>query len=56
MNKLSQFVISYLEMCEYEKKLSPDTVKAYRIDLTQFLDFSEGGEVDVNTIDRTFGT
>ena len=52
MNKLSQFVISYLEMCEYEKKLSPDTVKAYRIDLAQFLDFSEGGEVDVNTIDR----
>ena len=52
MNKLSQFVSSYLEMCEYEKKLSPDTVKAYRIDLTQFLDFSEGGEVDVNTIDR----
>lgn len=52
MNKLSQFVSSYLEMCEYEKKLSPDTVKAYRIDLAQFLDFSEGGEVDVNTIDR----
>ena len=33
MQSLSSRIASYLETGEYEKQLSPDTVKAYRIDL-----------------------
>ena len=39
MQSLSSRIASYLETGEYEKQLSPDTVKAYRIDLTQFIGF-----------------
>lgn len=52
MNELSQLTVSYLEMCEYEKNLSPDTIKAYRIDLKQFLSFAESGEIDMNMINQ----
>lgn len=34
---------NYLEYCQYEKKLSSDTIKAYRIDLHQYIKF--GGEL-----------
>lgn len=47
MNKLLILITSYLEMCEYEKSLSPDTIKAYSIDLKQFLAFA--GEEPINT-------
>ena len=47
MNKISNLATSYLEMCEYEKSLSPDTIKAYRIDLKQFLGFV--GEKTIDT-------
>ena len=40
MQALSSLVAGYLETNEYEKQLSPDTIKAYRIDLRQFLDFT----------------
>lgn len=43
MQILSALIADYLETGEYEKQLSPDTIKAYRIDLRQFLDFT-GGE------------
>jgi len=39
MQTLSVLIADYLEVGEYEKKLSPDTIKAYRIDLRQFLEF-----------------
>lgn len=39
MQTLSFLIADYLEVGEYEKKLSPDTIKAYRIDLRQFLEF-----------------
>lgn len=42
MQTLSSQIANYLEVCEYEKKLSPDTVKAYRIDLRQFSEFTKG--------------
>ena len=29
----------YLEFCKYRKELSPKTIKAYRIDLTQYLHY-----------------
>jgi integrase/recombinase XerD len=32
-------VAEYLDVCEYQKKLDPKTLKAYRIDLRQFHDF-----------------
>lgn len=52
MNELSQLTVSYLEMCEYEKNLSPDTIKAYRIDLKQFLSFAESREIGMNMINQ----
>lgn len=42
MQTLSQTVKQYLEMCEYERNLSADTLKAYRIDLRQFSEFTKG--------------
>ena len=42
METLPYLVQQYLETAEYEKKLSPHTVKAYRIDLSQFITFSKG--------------
>ena len=42
MQLLSSQIASYLETDQYEKQLSPDTIKAYRIDLQQFSDFTKG--------------
>lgn len=39
MQKVSCLVANYLESSQYEKKLSPHTIKAYRIDLQQFSEF-----------------
>ena len=41
MQTLSQSIDQYLEMCEFERNLSPDTIKAYRIDLWQFSEFTK---------------
>ena len=46
MNQLNTAIAAYLETCEYEKKLSPDTIKAYRIDLQQFSGFTQGNWAD----------
>lgn len=42
METLSTLVSCYLETCQYERKLSLDTVKAYCIDLAQFAQFAAG--------------
>ena len=42
----------YLNYCEYEKRLSQHTLKAYRIDLAQFLAFAEGDVVDKELLSR----
>ena len=42
MKTLSKSIADYLEAGEYERKLSPDTLKAYRIDLQQFALFVSG--------------
>ena len=42
MEPLPYLVQQYLETAECERKLSPHTIKAYRIDLLQFITFSEG--------------
>ena len=44
MSNLEELVVFYLELCQYEKKLSQDTLKAYRIDLRQFTCFCAGRE------------
>lgn len=43
MDNLNLLVQQYLETAKYERNLSPHTVKAYRIDLAQFIAFAEGG-------------
>ena len=46
MPSLSEHITQYLQVCEYEKRLSSDTLKAYRIDLTQFAAFARDAVVD----------
>ena len=45
MNDLELLIARYLDICQYEKKLSSDTLKAYRIDLKQFNVFV--GDADI---------
>ena len=39
---LNKNITAYLSYCAKQKTLSPKTTKAYKIDLTQFADFSKG--------------
>ena len=43
MKSLSDAINEYLTAAKYERKLSPDTIKAYQIDLRQFSEFTNGG-------------
>ena len=52
MQALSSLIANYLETGQYEKQLSPDTIKAYRIDLQQFSDFTKGVWADKNMLDQ----
>lgn len=52
MQTLSTAIFNYLEVCELEKKLSPDTLKAYRIDLLQFSNFTKGEWADIETLNH----
>lgn len=40
MNTLNDYIMEYLEYCEYRKRLDLKTLKAYRIDLNQYNSFS----------------
>lgn len=42
--KLQEMIKLYLEYCEYRKQLDWNTLKAYRIDLRQFVEFVEQDE------------
>lgn len=46
MENLRPVINKYLDICANEKRLSPDTLKAYRIDLGQFANFAAGKETD----------
>ena len=46
MSSLNALITKYLENCEFERRLSHDTLKAYRIDLRQFLAFTTGNDVN----------
>lgn len=52
MSQLSALIERYLNVVEREKKLSPHTVKAYRIDLRQFAQFAGEGPVDRELLGR----
>lgn len=41
MKNLTSFISNYIEVAEHIKKLSPNTIKAYRIDLNQFATFTK---------------
>lgn len=52
MQTLYSQIDEYLETCLYEKKLSQDTIKAYRIDLRQFSKFTGGVWADKALLER----
>lgn len=52
MSSLTAQITQYLYTCEFEKKLSPDTLKAYRIDLMQFITFVQNDAVDKALLGR----
>lgn len=52
MQALSTLIADYLEAGQYEKQLSADTIKAYRIDLRQFLGFTKGAWADKDMLEQ----
>lgn len=52
MPALTDHISRYLYACEFEKSLSPDTLKAYRIDLEQFAAFSRDDALDKALLGR----
>ena len=52
MQTLSILINEYLESCQYEKKLSADTIKAYSIDLRQYLSFAGNSWTDKETLNE----
>ena len=44
MTKLLKATMEYLHFCEFQKKLSAKTLKAYRIDLAQFAQYAVNAE------------
>lgn len=50
MNINAKDIDIYIRYCEYQKKLSQSTIKAYKIDLMHFCLFMEGKNVDRYTI------
>lgn len=51
-NSLELQIQQYLDTCEFERELSSHTLKAYRIDLSQFLSFSKGHTVNRELLGR----
>lgn len=51
MNNLSAHLSNYLRYCQYQKKLDGKTIKAYRIDLTQFISHLSVNDISAITPD-----
>lgn len=49
---LSKLIANYMEHCKNVKKLSPGTLKAYRIDLRQFREFAGESWMEKETLSR----
>lgn len=54
MNTLNYYIAEYLEYCDYRKRLDKKTLKAYRIDLKQYQNFSSDSSdfLSKNTVDQ----
>ena len=52
MEVMANLISQYLVSGEYERKLSPNTLKAYRIDLLQFSEFVNGEWPDLNALNE----
>ena len=48
MNNLEQLKEIYLTRCRYQKELNPKTLKAYRIDLTQFITLTNQTDIPIS--------
>ena len=48
MFNLEEIISNYLEYCQYQKKLNPKTLKAYGIDLKQFLDYIKNNNIKID--------
>lgn len=46
MNEINTLINEYLHMCKYQKNLSEKTIKAYKIDLNQFSEFTSNREIN----------
>ena len=49
---IKQHMKSYLEYCEFRKELDWNTLKAYRIDLRQFLEYVQADIPDKREIEE----
>lgn len=52
MQNLSNWIHDYIEVCTYEKNLSPNTVRAYQIDLKQFEAFIGNHAIDLEILNQ----
>ena len=50
MYPINDFIAQYLNACRYQRNLDEKTVKAYRIDLSQFSSFISAGNLDLTRI------
>ena len=57
MNNLQNHIHNYLQFCQYQKRLDAKTLKAYRIDLYQFMSFihSDIQKICVKDIEKYIG-
>jgi integrase/recombinase XerD len=51
MLNLKELISNYLEYCHFQKKLNSKTLKAYKIDLRQFLDYINNSNLGITRVD-----
>lgn len=51
MKNLETIITRYLEFCQYQKRLDPKTLKAYRIDLCKFTSWAKVEDISGITVD-----
>ena len=52
MQVLADWIRDYLEVCTYEKNLSPNTLRAYQIDLNQFEALIGDHSIDLEMLNK----
>lgn len=53
MQDLPQLITHYLDFCKYQKTLNEKSLKAYRIDLTQYVDYMSNTDMQLNRSNLT---